>query len=114
MWVIVGVVTFIFLCNAFFSTVVRPAGEHIFVSYFFTQFSLIQANTFVFFLGFLIITGVFFRFNFDKKISALKIFFHSALQTIFVFIIGITFSYGILGTIAFFHLAIFSLFINTN
>lgn len=114
MWIVVGIVTFIFLCNAFFSTAARPAGEHTFVSYLFTQAAFMETYIFIFFLGFLIITGIFFRLNFDRKLSFHTLFVHSSIQTLFVFIIGTAFSYAILGVIAFLHLAIFSFFINTN
>lgn len=114
MTVIIFILTFIFLLSAF---IVNP-GQHVIqnslFSYLVYEIYLTNKYFLAFVLGFVFLTLLFFRFNFNKKYPVGRTFFFSALQVVFVVALGFFIAYILLFFIAFTQLNIFSTLININ
>lgn len=87
MVLLIFLVTLVFIFSAFSAMPLLPQASP-FSEYVFYEKVFLFGHLILFCIGFVVLTVLFFRFNFDKKYKIVKIFFFSALQTCFVFISG--------------------------
>ncbi len=114
MVLIIFFITLLFLCVGFLVNVANPTGTNPLAIYFVHQFTFMNGYRGIFIVGFLILTAVFFKINFDKKNSLQKTLSYSALQTLIVGFFGILLSYVLLFIIAGMHLITVALLLEKN
>lgn len=112
MGIIIGVITLIFTCSAFFFTLPQPTTANALVTYYFLQRNFLATYYLFFLAGFIVLAVIFFRFNFDKKYSSLKILFFSLAQTVIVILTGFFVSFMLLCIVALVQLNIVTLLLN--
>ena len=108
MLLVLSLITLLFTSSAFVSPLPNTVHDHVFLLYFLTQIQFIKNNFFLFLLGSFVLSIIFFRANFDKKYTPIKIFFFSTIQTVVVISLGFFFSFVLLLCVAFVQLNIFS------
>lgn len=113
MWVLIGVFVFFFTAVSFFQAPVvgvSNPGLNYVLSYiaFFSEYFVITV------LCFFVILVIFFKANFDKRISPIKIFFFATMQSIAVVLIGFAGAFIILCVTAFLQLTVFSLLVQNK
>ncbi len=112
MALIIFLLTLVFLLSVFTASPPTQQFNNPFFAYYDHEISFITGHLIFFLLGYLVLTFLFFRSNFDKKYSFFKIFFFSTVQTFFVAGIGFFLTYVLLFVIAFLQLNLSSAIVN--
>jgi hypothetical protein len=114
MVLIIFFITLFFLCIGFLADVPAQPGANPLSFYFSHQSSFMFNYKGIFIVLFIVLTLLFFKFNFDKKTPPHKIFFYSASQTILIGFFGILLSYVLLFIIAGIHLITVGILLEKN
>jgi hypothetical protein len=111
---IISLISLYFLWSAFFTSQQTPQLPNSFFAYYHHEIAVMSGYIFPFVLTFIILTIIFYRSNFDKQYSAFKIASFSAVQTLFVVLVGFVSSYILLLIIAVLQLNLSATIINMN
>lgn len=114
MVLIIFFLTLLFLCVGFLADTFSYQAANPLAFYFLQQFSFITKDLTIFILGFLVLTAIFFKLNFDRKNPLIKTFFYACSQTVIVGFFGILLSYVLLFIIAACHLTIVGVLIEKD
>ena len=114
MILLISFITFVFLYAAFFASSSQGGASNSLVGYALYQEQFLLQHLIIFTVGCIILTGIFFRFNFDRQFSVRRIFFFSSLQTVVTVVISFFVSYCLLFVIAWIQLNSASFMINRN
>jgi len=112
MVLIISLLTLLFLFSVFTVSPPTQQFQNPFFAYYAHEISFITTRAIFFIIIYLILTFLFFRYNFDKKYSVIKIFIFSTIQTIFVAALGFFIAYVLLFFIAFVQLNMSATIIN--